>query len=148
MGSFTLTPPGAHRDCSKRGNCRTTTADEHNMEAKALLLPCNDYTKWVLDKVEEQLKMSRGAMSADMHRLYVAAACYYAGMDVKRTLPYAGRCRRSEECRKSYKEVVAPGFLRYLVETMEHSPPMALTVDLMGSTTLQGQYSRVQYSRY
>lgn len=114
------------------------------MVVEALFLPCNEHTKWVLEKIEAQIRKNRGVMTADMHRIYVSAACYYTGMGVKRALGTVTKAKRNEECGKSYKETVAPGFLRYLVDTMEHAPPIALTVDMMASTTLKGVYRTVQ----
>lgn len=106
-----------------------------------LFMKVNPYTTAVLDKIEEVVRKNHGRMTSDVHRVYLSAACYYAAVGIKRHGGTLKRADRFDATAKAYCGTVAPGFLRWLVEVAEHTPPAFLDRTMMGKTTLNGEPS-------
>lgn len=86
------------------------------------------------------LKRLQRTMKRDKHHVCLLQnpAIYYAGSFARKGHNIL-KHSRGEELEKCMEEVVAEGWIRYLVDEHGFNPPAWLTLDLLGSVTISGE---------
>ena len=101
---------------------------------QTLWLDKNDHTvPWVLERILKSTNSRANTLAAIQ-----SVPIYYTALAIKQSKEMAAR-DRNRKLADTYKQFVAPSFLKWLRDEHEFQTPSWLTMEHMGMTTFQGQ---------